>query len=234
MDSDELLLRAVGVAGGLVVSALGATLRYEIEGAEHYRDLRRAGRPMVFAFWHSRLLPLVHLHRHEDVVALVSEHRDGEYIARVMRRCGLGSARGSSTRGGARGMRELLRAARRGSDLAITPDGPKGPARRFKEGPLILARLGGLPIIPTAIGGDRVWRLGSWDRFMVPKPFARMRVRYAEPVHVPRRAADGELERLRLRLEATLDRITDEVDGLERDSGAPSAPVAESPGGSGR
>lgn len=214
MDRGELKARAVGAAGTLVVSLLGATFRYEVAGAEHYLRLRAERRPFVFAFWHSRLLPLVHLHRNEGAVALVSEHADGEYIARVMRGHGLEAARGSSTRGGAQGLRQLLKAARRGRELAITPDGPKGPARRAKLGAITVARLGGMPIVPLSIGGPRAWRLDSWDRFMVPKPFARLRVRYAPPIDVPRDGTDREMEGLRRRLESELDRLTDEVDGL--------------------
>lgn len=214
MNRVELKHRAMGAAGTLVLKVLGSTFRYEVEGAENYLRLREQGRPFVYTFWHSRLLPLVHLHRNEGAVALVSEHHDGEYIARVMRGHGLAAARGSSTRGGARGLRQLLKAARSGRDLAITPDGPRGPARKAKLGALTVARLGGVPLVPMAIGGRRVWRLDSWDRFMVPKPFARLKVRYAPPIEVPRECTETELEALRQRLETVLNRITDEVDGV--------------------
>lgn len=237
MDRDELRFRLAGGVGALLVRGLGATLRYRVEGAEHYLDMRKAGRPVIFAFWHSGLLPLVYLHRNQQAVALVSQHRDGEYIARVMERCGLRTARGSSTRGGARGLREMLRAAKEGRDLAITPDGPKGPPRRFKEGGVVLARLTGLPLIPTAIGAERAWRLGSWDRFLVPKPFSPMHVRYAAPIEVPRHVTDEEAERLRERLEGILNRITDEVDGAsDREEGArppPARPPAAPKAGDG-
>jgi lysophospholipid acyltransferase (LPLAT)-like uncharacterized protein len=214
VSRDELKLQLVSRTGSAFLSALGTTLRFDVEGAEHYRRLRAAGQPLIFALWHSRLLPLVHLHRNEGVVALVSNHRDGEYIARVMHRRGFGTARGSSTRGGAQGMRQLIRVARSGRDLAITPDGPRGPARVFKMGAITLARVGGLPIVPVTAGCSRSWRAGSWDRLMVPKPFARLPVRYDPPVYVPRDADEDELERLRQQLEATLNRITDEVDGV--------------------
>lgn len=214
MTGEGLKLQLVSRAGSAFLSTLGATLRFDVEGAEPLRRLRAAGQPVIFALWHSRLLPLIHLHRNEGVVALVSKHRDGEYIARVMQRRGFGTARGSSTRGGVHGMRQLIRVARSGRDLAITPDGPRGPARVLKMGAITVARVGRLPIIPVTAGCSRSWRAGSWDRFMVPKPFARIEVRYAPPVHVPRDADEGELERLRQELEVTLNRITDEVDGV--------------------
>lgn len=212
MTREELGFRAVGLTGGALLLAICATLRFEVEGAEHYLEFRKKGHPVVFALWHSRLLPLAYVHRNQNLVVLASRHRDGEYVARVVQRLGLDTARGSSTRGGARGMRELVRAAREGRDLAITPDGPVGPAREVKMGLVTLARLTGAPVIPVTVGGHRVWRLNSWDRFLVPKPFARLQVRYAPPLWVPRQAQAGELERLRLRIQDAMNRITDEVD----------------------
>lgn len=213
MNRDQFKVRAVGVSGSAFLSILGATLRFEVEGAGHYLPFRREGRPFIFALWHSRLLPLIHYHRNEGVVALVSQHRDGEYIAQVLERRGFGTARGSSTRGGAQGLRQLVRVARAGRDLAVTTDGPRGPARVFKMGALTLARLGGLPIVPVSAGGARVWRARSWDRMVVPKPFARLQVKYAPPVEVPRSLGDDGMEELRRHLEDELNRITDEVDG---------------------
>jgi len=200
--------------GTAFLQALGLTLRFRVSHGEHYQALRQAGQPLIFVTWHARLLPLTYLHRQQGVVALVSEHRDGEYIARVMRRIGFGTARGSSSRGGSRALRELVHAARAGHDLAITPDGPRGPARKLKVGALTVARLTGSPLVPVSAGGARVWRASSWDRFMVPKPFAAIQVKYGPPVKVARSASPEELEDQRVRLEAALNRLTDEVDGL--------------------
>lgn len=213
MNSHELKFRAAGLAGGAVLSMLGRTLRLELEGEDHWRSFHEEGRGVIFALWHSRLLPLVYVHRGRGIVALVSEHRDGEYIARILARLGLDAARGSSTRGGTRGLRELLRVARDGRDLAITPDGPRGPARVLSPGVVTLARMTGMPVIPTAAGGDRVWRASSWDRFVIPKPFARLRVVYGPPLEVPREIAETEVESWRRTLEEALNRVTDEADG---------------------
>lgn len=221
MTGRGLKFRAVGVGGSAFLSLLGATLRVDVSEAEHYLRLRREEQPFIFVLWHSRLLPLVHLHRNQGVVALVSEHRDGEYIARVMGRQGLGVARGSSTRGGTRGLRELLHAARSGRDLAITPDGPRGPARVLSMGTITLARISGLPLVAVAAGGRSVWRAPSWDRFMVPRPFARLQVKYAPPIWVPRELADPEQERWRKKVEGELNRITDEVDGAGKGGSGP-------------
>jgi lysophospholipid acyltransferase (LPLAT)-like uncharacterized protein len=221
-------------AGSAFLSLLWRTLRYEVVGDEVLRGFRERGEPVILAFWHSRILPLAHLHRNEGIVVLVSQHRDGETIARIIHRNGYLTARGSSTRGGARGLRELIRAARSGRDLAITPDGPKGPPRRVKLGTVVAAQVTGLPILPLAGGGEAVWRVGSWDRFVIPRPFARIRVRYGEPIRVPRDADPALLEELAARLDRELNRITDEVDGAcpdpVRPSDAWSAPQGDGPG----
>ncbi len=216
MNRAEVGFRAVGLLGGGFLSLLGATFRYRVSETHHYTAFREEGRPVIFILWHARLLSLVHRHRGEGVVALVSRHRDGEYIARVIRRGGFEAARGSSTRGGGEALRDLVRWTRKGHDIAITPDGPKGPARRLKPGALTLARITGLPLVPAAAAASRSWRATSWDRFVVPAPFARIHVRYAPPIHVSRDASEEELEALRLQAESELNRITDEVD---RDAG---------------
>src|SRR5687768_786230 len=121
-----------GIVGAALVSTLLASTRVERIGWENVAHFRRRGTPVIFVFWHGNLLPLVHYHRHEGIVVLVSEHSDGERIARILARRGFGTVRGSSTRGGIRGLRALVRAARAGRDLALTPDGPRGPRGEFK------------------------------------------------------------------------------------------------------
>ena len=192
----DLKFETAGVLGTGLVGALFMTTRVERIGAENYRHFRRQGRPVIFVFWHGQLLPLVHYHRGEGIVVLVSEHADGEYITRVIERNGFGTVRGSSRRGAARGLKGLVRAARAGSDLALTPDGPRGPMGVFKPGALAAAQLTGLPIIPLAVGASSGWRFRSWDGFLVPKPLSRVRLEYLPPRFVPRDADRAELLRL--------------------------------------
>lgn len=189
-------LWATGVLGHGLVSALFATTRWTAVGRHHVDELRDRGQRVVFVFWHGEMLPLIQYHRHENIVCLVSQHGDGEYITQILHRKGFGTARGSSTRGGSKGLRELLRAARDGRDLAVTPDGPKGPARVFKPGALVAAQLTGLPILPLAVHASSAWHTKSWDQFMFPKPFARVRIVYGPPVWVPRGCSDDEMARL--------------------------------------
>lgn len=210
---NELGYEAAGVVGAGVVGALFLTTRVRRTGTEHFERFRRRGSPVIFVFWHGQLLPLVHHHRHEGIVVLVSEHGDGEYIARIIERNGFGTVRGSSTRGGIDGLRGLVRAARAGRDLAITPDGPRGPRAEFKPGALVAARMTGLPIIPLAVGSSAGWHLSSWDGFLVPKPLSTVRIEYLAPRFVPRSAPRDRLERMAAEIGADLDAATARVDG---------------------
>jgi hypothetical protein len=200
--------RAAGLLGHGLVGSLFTTTRATRVGEEHYRRFRREGRAVVFVFWHGQLLPLIHYHRNEGVVVLVSEHGDGEYVTRVIQRHGFETVRGSSTRGGIRGLKGLIRAARAGHDLALTPDGPRGPAHRFKPGALLAAQVTGSPIVPVAAGASSAWHVDSWDRFMVPRPLSMIVIEYGEPVFIARNASPDELVSRSADLEAVLDVLT--------------------------
>lgn len=184
----------VGVLGQGLVRSLFTTVRLQTMGEEHLLPFRDAGKPVIFVFWHGRLLPLVHVHRRQGAVVLVSEHGDGEYITRVLRRLGFGVVRGSSTRGAVGGLKGLIRAAAQGHDIAVSPDGPKGPNREFKHGALTVARMTGLPIIPIGVGAKGGWHVDSWDQFLVPRPFSTVRVAYGPPCLVSRDASELEIE----------------------------------------
>jgi lysophospholipid acyltransferase (LPLAT)-like uncharacterized protein len=205
----------VGYLGRGLLGAYFPFIRCEREGIEHFQAIRRDGGAVIFVFWHGQLLPLVHYHRNEGIVVLVSEHADGEYITRVIRQHGFGAARGSSTRGGVKGLKGVLRAARAGHDLGFTPDGPKGPRHEFKPGALVAAQLTGLPLVTIGVGSDRAWYLKSWDRFMIPKPFSRLRIRYGPPRWVDRHASDEEKEALARELQEELRAFTLELNPEE-------------------
>ncbi len=204
---------AAAVTAGTALDLLFATVHFRVSAPESYRRLRSEGRPIIFVLWHGRLLPLGYLHRGEGVVGIVSRSADGEYLSRILERWGFGTTRGSSSRGGGEALRELVRHARAGRSLAITPDGPRGPRERMKPGVLTAAQLSGVPIVPVSAGADRGWWVEGWDRFLVPKPFARVHVAYGDPVEVPRHADAEALDRTSTRLERELGRLTREVDG---------------------
>ncbi|MGQ0650164.1 MAG: lysophospholipid acyltransferase family protein [Gemmatimonadaceae bacterium] len=164
--------------GTVIVRALGATWRLRVEG-EDVRTRVRAGEAAVLALWHGELLPLVWYHRDQEIAALISTHADGEVIARVVSSLGFRPIRGSSSRGGARALLEAVRELQGGRDVAFTTDGPRGPRHVSAPGVGVAAAKAGVPVIPMGAVVDRAWRLRSWDQFVIPKPFARITVRYA-------------------------------------------------------
>lgn len=191
------------VAGAWTLKALGATWRIEHRGAEYDRRLA-AGERCIFAVWHSRLFPFAYTHRGRRIAVLVSHHRDGELIARVARHMGFETARGSSTRGGEEGVRGMIEFAERRNLLGMTPDGPRGPAERVKRGLVYLASRTGWPVVPIASASRPDWVFRSWDRFRVPRPFARVVVSYGAPIPIPRDLDDDATEAWRLRVEAAI------------------------------
>lgn len=173
---------------------LGSTWRITVMNSAPWRQLRQTNRAFIFSLWHGQLLPLLWQHRDEGVLVLISEHRDGEYVARAASSLGFGLIRGSSTRGADRALISMARELQAGREVAITPDGPKGPSQKFAPGALIAAQRTDSFIVPVAAVADRAWHLKSWDRFMIPKPFARVTIAYGEPAKVsatsPRAAAE--------------------------------------------
>ena len=145
------------------------------------------------------------------MMVLHSEHRDAQLLVGIMKRFGFTQAWGSSTRGGARGLRGLIRGLREGFDVGITPDGPKGPPRRVHAGVLTLSRLSGRPIIPVSFSARPHRRLGSWDRTLLPYPFARGVFVYGEPIHVAR---DADQDEAALQLQQALDVLNREADSV--------------------
>jgi lysophospholipid acyltransferase (LPLAT)-like uncharacterized protein len=151
---------------------------------------------------------LPYLYRDRGLRVLVSRSRDGEMIARLVRRFGFVVVRGSSSRGGAEGLRGLARALREGHSVIVVPDGPRGPSETVKPGVVVLARLTGAPVVPMALGASSEWRARSWDGFRVPKPFARCVVRFGGPVRVGRPAGRRADESPRKEIEAALREVT--------------------------
>ena len=205
--------RVVGGLGGALITGLLRTSRFEFRGLEHYDDWWGAGKPVIFVLWHGRLLPCSFARRNQGLATLISEHRDGDYIAGVVEGWwGFHAIRGSSSRGGTRALREMVRTLKAGQALAITPDGPRGPRQKMKVGPLLAAQITGVPLIPSAAGTDRAWWVGGWDRFLVPKPFSRIQMAFGAPMFVPRDADAEKVELMAADLESRLNALTAEVD----------------------
>lgn len=177
--------------GAWFVRLLGWTWRIRVSNDDVVRRLRATRQPIVFSLWHAHILPLLYHHRGEGVVVMISEHADGELVARVAERLGFGTVRGSTSRGAARALLEAARVVREGHDLAITPDGPRGPARSIAPGLAVLAQRTGAPVIGVAVRARSAWRLKSWDAFMIPRPFARIQIAYSDAVTVTGSARDA-------------------------------------------
>ncbi len=181
-------------------------------GSEHLDRLLATERPIIFAFWHSRLVVCDFIRnrtidRGRPVALLTSLSRDGELAARAAGRRGYRIIRGSTSRGGLTSMLRLRRAMRAGASAAIAPDGPRGPACKVQPGTVMLAQRAGAPILPAAYAASRCWRVRSWDRLVVPKPFARVVVTVGEPLEVPSQLSGAELEELASELERRLDEL---------------------------
>ena len=165
----------------------------------------------IFVFWHSRLFYLVYYYvkhsKKRKVSMLVSPSRDGDYGAALVRRLRQDVVRGSTSQRGHRAIRELVLKAAAGNNIAITPDGPRGPACRVSEGVIRLAQLTGARIIPVSYDATRRMELNSWDRFLIVKPLGTVHVAFGEPMQIPRDLDDGELEEYREELERTLRRL---------------------------
>jgi lysophospholipid acyltransferase (LPLAT)-like uncharacterized protein len=168
----------------MLVALLAATWRYRVHGWEHVTAARRSRRPIVYVLWHSRILPLLYSRRGEGVALLISRHRDGAYLTQLSERWGYRVVRGSSQRGGDVGLLGLVRCLRDGADVALTPDGPRGPAEQVKPGALAAAQYAGAAVIAVGARASAAWWTRSWDRFCIPKPFATIEVAYSAPFDV--------------------------------------------------
>jgi lysophospholipid acyltransferase (LPLAT)-like uncharacterized protein len=183
--SQLLKARLIAAAGYPLVAALARTLKWRVEGAHHFDDLMRAGRPPIIAFWHGRILPGSLYFRDRGIVVITSANFDGEWIARLIARFGYRSARGSTSRGGSRALVQLRRELANGHPVAFTLDGPRGPARVAQPGAVWLAGATGHPILPFHIEGSRYWTVRSWDAAQVPKPFSTLAAAIGAPIVVP-------------------------------------------------
>jgi lysophospholipid acyltransferase (LPLAT)-like uncharacterized protein len=181
------LLRLIGWCGAKLVRALSATLHfdYTLLGPPETDPHQQSSQRYIYALWHEHfLIPIV---RFSDIplTVLVSRHRDGELLGHLFATTKMQLVRGSTRRGGVTAVLNLLKAARSGCHLALTPDGPRGPRRTVQPGILYLASRTGWPIVPLGIGFQKAWRMHSWDCFAVPRPFTRVRCVVGTPIHVP-------------------------------------------------
>lgn len=208
------MIRAVGRVGAWTVRATAGTGRYHFRYADprvNPEVARRTGERYIYAFFHEVMLFPAHFWSWPEMQILISDHRDGELITQVVRRLGFGVVRGSTTRGGARALREMTHRVDQGH-LCVTPDGPRGPRRHVHQGLAYLASRTGLPIVGAGMAFRDPWRAKSWDRFAVPRPFRAAACVVPEPVHVPPDADRDAIEAARAEVERRMNEATREAE----------------------
>jgi lysophospholipid acyltransferase (LPLAT)-like uncharacterized protein len=174
----------IAAAAAPLMRALGTTYRWRTDGLHHYDAIVAAGRQPIMAFWHGRILPATLFFRNRGIVVMISQNFDGEWITRVVERFGYDTARGSTSRGATRALVQLRRDLTAGKPVGFTLDGPRGPARVAQAGAVFLAGATGYPILPFHFESSSAWTLNSWDRTLIPRPFATVALAVGEPLHV--------------------------------------------------
>ena len=206
--TDRLLIRAADLVFFLLITTIGCTVKFTVDGWEHWEAASNGGKQPIYTFWHNRVFLATYFWRRRRIVVMTSKSFDGEYIARFIQRFGYGAARGSSTRGATGAVIEMVRLMRAGCATAFTIDGPKGPKYVAKMGAVLLAKKTGNPILPFTITADRFWEARkSWDGFQVPRPFAHACVHIAAPIFVRPDADDTELRAKRDELQRALEEL---------------------------
>jgi hypothetical protein len=202
--------------GGLLAAKAArgwmSTLDYRAAFYERSVDpVHSRGGPRIYIFWHENILIPLHLRGHCHLAMLLSQHGDAEILARVAYHMGFDCVRGSTRRGGARAIWELFERSKH-QHLTITPDGPRGPRRHLAQGPIYLASRLQLPLVVMGFGSERPWRVNSWDRFAVPRPFSRARAVIGPPLILPAELDRADLEQCRQRVERLMNDLTSEAE----------------------
>ena len=212
----RLSIRLIDYALYFLILMLGKTVRFDTSeragnnhrGWDMMEQFSTDKDLCIAAFWHDRILLTNYFWRFSNYAAMVSESFDGEYIARISQRFGHGIVRGSSTRGGTRAIRAMIRLLKNERySLTLTIDGPKGPRYEVKPGAVILAKMTGAPIVPILIEPRKFWRLNSWDRLQIPWPFTRARVFVSEPIFVSKDSTENDLRSSEEELQRKLDEL---------------------------
>jgi hypothetical protein len=209
---DWLILNLSSLLGPPIIRLFGWSCRYYIEGEGKITQACEQGKPVILAFWHGRmLLPIYHF-RNRGISSLASYNIDGEAIARVALKLGYVVRRGSPRKGGREGFFAMLKDLRNGLIVSVFPDGPTGPRHKVKDGVLQLARLSGALVFPISYSAEKHWLARSWDRFMIMKPHSRALIIVGDPLTIPRKLTDDEVEEYRKKIENALTSIENEVD----------------------
>jgi len=219
----RIVLRIIIAAGYWFIRLIGPTLRICVsreEGAQQAVGQR----PLVLNFWHAGIIPATYLFRSLGIRVMSSNSYDGEYMGRIIHKFGFVAVKGSSSRNAVRALLGLRRALREGWAVAFSLDGPRGPRYKVKPGPVALARSSGVPLSTFHIAVERAWVLNTWDRFIIPKPFSRVLLRFSKLIVVPPDASDEDLEWYQQELQDSLDRIREFAEANIKKVGEPEFP----------
>ncbi|RME87527.1 MAG: DUF374 domain-containing protein [Planctomycetota bacterium] len=200
--------------GSLLLRILMSTMSVRWYGLENLEKVHRHYPSAIYGFWHQRMLAFIMTHKGYGVHVMISSHRDGEIITQIIRRFGFDAVRGSTYRQGAKALKEMMEILQQGKDIAITPDGPRGPKYTLQKGIIHLAKATGLPIVLGSYGASACWKARSWDSFMVPKPFSRIAIVVSQPILIPSDISKEEFEKWRQKVEKMLREITAKADEL--------------------
>jgi lysophospholipid acyltransferase (LPLAT)-like uncharacterized protein len=204
--------------GLLLVKALSATYRVRLVDPENEQTVLDGHQSLIYASWHQRFFPgITFFSSRKPIAIMISQSRDGEMVARVVDILGWRSVRGSSTRGGVAALKQLKDLSRAGYKIGHIVDGPKGPFGDVKPGLLRIAQVAGKPVVPTITSAQKKWVFNSWDRFMVPKPFSRVIIRFGDAIDVPAELEGDAFEQKRASIEQRLKELYEDTDRMWAD-----------------
>jgi hypothetical protein len=205
--------------GGLfLVRLLSATYRIRIVDLDNEQAILKAGGQLVYASWHQRFFPgITFFSTRKPIAIMISQSRDGEMAARAVHIMGWRAVRGSSSRGGGQALDTIKNLIGQGYKIGHIVDGPQGPFGTVKPGLIRIAQYANLPIVPTITSGQNLWVFNSWDRFMVPKPFSRVIIRFGAPIHVPQDLGSNGFEQMQAHVAQTLKQLYADTDAVWQD-----------------
>ncbi len=204
----KIALLLISKLGALAIRLIGCTLRFEVSSEETENDVRSWPPPGSIApFWHRCVFPATYYFRGRGISVMTSRSFDGEYIARIIESFGFSAVRGSSSRGGVRALLGMHTVIVANGVAAFTIDGPRGPVYVAKPGPSLLARNTGAPIRCFYVAPKSAWTLNSWDKFLIPKPFSTVHIRWSQPIFVPKDCDSEGLERFQAEMQMALERV---------------------------
>jgi lysophospholipid acyltransferase (LPLAT)-like uncharacterized protein len=204
---NQLKIKLLGTFGYWILSAIGKTLRWHVINWENIDSVYKNRKRIILAFWHGRIFATSYYFRNRGIVVLTSQHRDGDYIAKIIQNLGYGVARGSSSKGSHGATKEALRALQQGNDVGFAIDGPRGPKYKIKPGATYLAWKTGNPVVPFHVAVKKKWIMPSWDKFQIPKPFTRAVLIIGAPIYINSETSKDKMAEYEQELQDALDTL---------------------------